>query len=343
MHWLNCGIKSLSCYVPEGRLSVGNLHRVWGKLSTSSATKSVPSFDEDATTLATTAARRLRKNGADKSVVDCVWVGSESKPYAVKTSAATVASCLGLSNSIGAADIEFACRGAIEAMLRLSSSIETGSLSQALVVASDCAQAPPGDPLEATASAAAVALVLAQSEECPIQISQSCFFVTDTTDFHRRDGQKFPTHANRFTGVPAYFHHVTSAVNSFFEKTNSQTEDFRYVVFHQPNQRFAKRVGSRLGFNQDQIAPVLFANRIGNPHAANVFVGIAQAVSLADTGDKILVASYGSGAGSDAFAIKMNRPFQLDSASAKDLALDGQLIESYSEYMIHTRQLVRGQ
>jgi hydroxymethylglutaryl-CoA synthase len=129
--------------------------------------------------------------------------------------------------------------------------------------------------------------------------------VTDTPDFWRREYQKYPEHGQRFTGEPAYFKHITEAAQALLEGTNTTAKDYRWAVFHQPNSKFPQRVASQLGFTKEQIAPGLLVGVIGNTYAGAALIGLTAILDIAEPGDKILMVSFGSGAGSDAFAIRV--------------------------------------
>jgi hydroxymethylglutaryl-CoA synthase len=129
-------------------------------------------------------------------------------------------------------------------------------------------------------------------------------YVTDTPDFWRRAYQKYPEHGNRFTGEPAYFHHVTEAASRMMEYTNTKPEDFAYVVFHQPNTKFPQRAGQMLGFTPEQIKTGLLVPVIGNTYSGAAIIGLTAILDEAQPGDLILLTSFGSGAGSDAMIIR---------------------------------------
>ncbi|TMA64026.1 MAG: hydroxymethylglutaryl-CoA synthase, partial [Deltaproteobacteria bacterium] len=114
------GILGYGAYVPRFRLPTRDIAAVWratGGAAPPVAEKSVPGPDEDVVTMAIEAGRTaLARAGGDPASVGAVWVGSESKPYAVKPSATIVAEALGVTPHVVAADMEFACKAGSEAM-----------------------------------------------------------------------------------------------------------------------------------------------------------------------------------------------------------------------------------
>jgi hydroxymethylglutaryl-CoA synthase len=96
------------------------------------------------------------------------------------------------------------------------------------------------------------------------------------------------------------------------------TADYTWAVFHQPNAKFPQRVGKQLGFTAEQIKPGLLSPRIGNTYSGSAIIGLTAILDIAQPGDRILMASYGSGAGSDAFDIVVtDRLLEVQDAAPK--------------------------
>jgi hydroxymethylglutaryl-CoA synthase len=76
-------------------------------------------------------------------------------------------------------------------------------------------------------------------------------------------------------------------------------------VFHQPNSKFPQRVAQRLGFKPEQIEAGLLVPVIGNTYAGSSLIGLSSVLDQAQPGDLVLLVSFGSGAGSDAFSLQV--------------------------------------
>jgi hydroxymethylglutaryl-CoA synthase len=278
--------------------------RIWKADTSGSLTgeKAVAGIDEDVITMSIEAARNaLARAEIDPSRIRAVWVGSESHPYAVKPTSTVVAEAIGAVPHTQAADWEFACKAGTEALQAAIGFVGSGMAEYALSIGMDTAQGRPGDALEYTAGAGGAAYILGRGEESMAIIEASYSFTTDTPDFFRRANEKYPEHGERFTGEPAYFKHITAAAEELMRATETDPSDYRFAVFHQPNEKFPQRVAQSLGFNKDQIKDGLLVPWIGNTYAGSALVGLTAILDVAEPGDRILLVSYGSGAGSDAF------------------------------------------
>ncbi len=302
------GIIGYGAYIPQYRLPATEIARVWGHSAGKMPIKekSVPGLDEDTVTMSIEASRNaLARAGVDPGKLRAVWIGSESHPYAVKPSSTIVAEAIGTSTHIQAADMEFACKAGTEAFVMAMGLIGSGMADYALAVGADTAQGKPGDALEYTAAAGAAAFVLGPAEDACARIHASYSFVTDTPDFWRRAHAQYPEHGQRFTGEPAYFRHVSAAARTMMEANGMKASDYTHAVFHQPNAKFPRRVAKNLGFTDEQIKIGLLSPVIGNTYAAASLLGLTAVLDIARPGDRILVVSYGSGAGSDALDIEV--------------------------------------
>ena len=298
------GIIGYGAYVPIYRIKNQEIARVWGKSAWPIKEKSVPGLDEDSLTMAYEASyNAIKRAQIPPEEIEAVYVGSESPPYAVKPSATVIAEALSITPRLIAIDMEFACRAGTTALQSVIGLVGSGMIKYGLAVGTDTAQGRPGDALEFTAAAGAAAFIVGKGEEALAEIEATYSYVTDTPDFWRREGQKYPRHGGRFTGDPAYFKHIVEAARGLMSEAGLAPQDFDYVVFHQPNLKFPLRVAKKLGFSKEQVSAGLLSGIIGNTYAAASMIGLAAVLDKAKPGERILVVSFGSGAGSDAISL----------------------------------------
>ncbi len=286
--------------------------------------KTVPGIDEDTITLSTAsglqAIQRLELHGVScRENIGVLFIGSESHPYAVKPSGTIVAQALGIASDsftknkpLALADLQFACKAGTQAMQIALLYVHSDFCQYALATGTDTAQAKPGDVLEYTAGAGSASFILGtekfssgkqanNGQKLLARLLATTSVATDTPDFWRRPYQAYPEHAGRFTADPGYFGHIRMAAELLLLETGLTARDFEYCVFHTPNAKFPIQIAKELGFSNKQIEASMLVTQIGNTYAGSSMLGLAATLDIAQAGKKILVVSYGSGSGSDAF------------------------------------------
>lgn len=326
---MRVGIVSYGAYIPRECVLTSEIER--GQQMEASGIpqslaveqKTVPAVDEDAATLSVAASQqalaRYNQSNQDLGAIGAVFIGSESHPYAVKPTGSIVASALGLSERLAMADLQFACKAGTQSMQIGYAYAKAGLVSAALTIGADTAQARPGDVLEFTAGAGAAAMIIGsekiekktgekiakkEGQQVLVEIEATASVATDTPDFWRRPGQPYPEHAGRFSGGPAYFAHITKAAKIVMEENGVAPADLDYCVFHTPNGKFPRAAAQALGFQPDQLAPSLVVNNIGNTYAAASLLALVSLLDQVAANKRILLVSYGSGSGSDAFLLR---------------------------------------
>lgn len=268
-------------------------------------------------------------------------MGSESHPYAVNPTSSIVGEALDCSPNYFASDTEFACKAGTAGIQACLGMCEAGMIDVGLAIGSDTAQGKPNDALEFTAGSGAGAFFIGKNkDEIIAEVEFTCSYTTDTPDFWRRPAQDFPEHGGRFTGEPAYFKHVLGAAKSMFEKTGKSAKDFDFAVFHQPNGKFPLKAGKMLGFSPEQLKQGLITPFIGNTYSGSTPIGLASVLDAAEPGQKILAVSYGSGAGSDAFSLKVTKNIEKHRAKTPVLEMiKHKKYVDYATYAKHRRKL----
>ena len=304
------GIVGYGAYVPRYRIKAHEIAKVWGddgdRMSKGLIIneKSVPAIDEDVITISVEAARiAVTHSGINPQDIGSLYVGSESHPYAVKPTATIVAEAINAAPHLTAADLEFACKAGTAGIQACYGLVKSETMKYGMAIGADVSQGQPGDALEYSASAGGAAVIIGNNNVLA-EIIDTYSFTTDTPDFWRREGQDFPRHGARFTGEPAYFKHVVSAATQIMERNGLEPKDFNQAVFHQPNGKFPLKAGKMLGFEKEKLKHGLLTPWIGNTYSGATPIGLTAALDNAEGGEMLLVVSYGSGAGSDAFIIE---------------------------------------
>jgi hydroxymethylglutaryl-CoA synthase len=338
------GIVGYGSYVPRYRIKAESIANQWGadaeayKRGLLLEEKTVPGPDEDTITISVSAARyALQRAGIDPKEIGACYIGSESHPYAVKPSGTIVIDALGCGPECHVADFEFACKAGSEAMFVAYSHVKSGEMKYALGIGADTSQGAPGDALEYTASAGGTAYIMG-SDNVAAEILHTYSFCSDTPDFWRREGEFYPRHAGRFTGEPAYFHHVVNATKGILAKSGMQPADFRFAVFHMPNGKFPLRAGKLTGFQQEQLEQGWVVNLMGNTYSGSSPTGLASCLDVANPGDHILITSFGSGAASDSFIIRATDrlpEIQKLAPATRDQLADRRIHLDYGKYVAY--------
>ena len=217
--------------------------------------------------------------------------------------------------------------------------VSSGKTKYVLAIGSDVAQSKPSDVLEYTAGSASAVYILGK-KNIIANLLDFTSFSSDTPDFWRKDTEKFPSHAGRFTGSPAYFAHVYGASTAMLKKVKMAPNDFKYAIFHMPNAKFPKEAAKKLGFTKEQLTPGFVVEYIGNPYSGSSMVGLAATLDIAKPGDKIFVCSYGSGAGSDAFVFEVTKEITTYKKSVKDTVASQIKNKEYIDYSLIAKNIL---
>ncbi len=279
--------------------------------------KSIADFSEDAITMATEAAENsLKMSGIDTRKIGSVVVGSESKPYAVGSTARHVASFIGVGNEAFVSDIEGACNAGMQSMDFVRAQVNAGEMEYGLAIGTDIAQAPEGDPLEYAAGAGAAAYVIGKKDVIA-SIEDMAPYSSLTMDFWRRDEAAVPKHFGKTT-VEAYMRHVIGAIQTLLKRNpNLKISDFDNITFHQPSGYMPLKtcralvnlsadwvddsdISDRMKLTPEDIErkvkPWLRVLDTGNTYAASTPIALASILDRSSPGENILAVSYGSGA-----------------------------------------------
>jgi hydroxymethylglutaryl-CoA synthase len=336
------GIVSYGVDIPKFRISIDEIAKAWEKNAQDIKSglgiyeKSVASNDEDTITLAANSTRdAIGLANISNNDIGAIFTGSESHPYAVKSTSSIVGEILGISPYYTAADLEFACKAGTTAIQNIVGLVSSEMIKYGIAIGADTAQSKPGDALEYAAGSAAASFVIGR-ENSIADIVHTISYTTDTPDFWRREHQKYPLHAGRFTGEPAYFKHIYHAINKLLEEIEVEIDFFDHIVLHMPNGKFPLAMAKILKATIEQLTNGLVVQHIGNSYSACSMVGLAKVLDIAKPNANILLCSYGSGSGSDAFYIRTTKllsDFQKQIKENVNQKIADKHMISYSKYL----------
>jgi hydroxymethylglutaryl-CoA synthase len=91
-------------------------------------------------------------------------------------------------------------------------------------------------------------------------------------------------------------------------------------------------VAKTCGFTNNQVAPGIVSSNIGDAGASTVLLGLAAILEKVKADERIIVVSYGSGAGSDAasFRIKQTVKKRKNESTLRDYLINKEYIDFLS-------------
>ncbi|MEW6275431.1 MAG: hydroxymethylglutaryl-CoA synthase [Bacillota bacterium] len=305
------GIISYGTYIPRLRITREEYKKAWGSCAADIVEKPVPDIDEDVLTMGIAAARHALRFPDDGRAVDILNWASTSYPYAEKLTAGETAAMLGLQDNLFSTEHGQSTRAGAEAFLTALAYLQAGMGKKALVIAADAPRAHPREPLEHGLGAAAVAFVLGGENVIAEVEGYTSFVAEQLGERYRPEGEDYLTDigVRQFTS-DAYNRLVARSVKELLGHLVARPEDYRYVVIHQTDGRAARGLALKLGFREEQNAPGMFFKQTGDTGVCSTLLGLAAVLDACLPGERVLVAAYGSGAGSIAFSLRVTRAIE---------------------------------
>ena len=313
------GIVGYGAFIPYMRIRVEEIQRVWRNIPLEKIQnvlkvreRAVLQPNEDTITLAIASAREAIANAnIDRGEIGALFLGTGTNPYDSKPSSTVIAEAIGTPSNLMCGDIQFSGKSGSTAIQICMGLVDSGMVKIGLAIGSDTINRHtcPGRIYEYTASAGAAAFLIGKENGiAEIVGTHSC--ATDLSDFFRVEGDRYIQSTGEGGELyPAwevgFVDHVVKASEALMEDLKLKPEDYDYAVFQQPYGFVPLVVGERLGFRKDQIEPGVISTDIGDCGAASALLGLVHVLDRAKNGDRILLASYGFGAGSDAISFEV--------------------------------------
>jgi hydroxymethylglutaryl-CoA synthase len=305
---LAVGISGYGVYIPKFRIKKDDYAKAWGSFSAAGVSeKSVMGFDEDVLTAAAKVAKRaLESVPITPDKVTRFAFASTTPPYVEKLLSGTIMVSVGIPNQALSSDHITSTRAGTEAMLSGFEHVNANPKGVALITIADAPSASMWDSIEHALGAGAAAYVLS-SDNLIAELEGHASYASEYFGERfkpRKDELLHDLNVKKFS-ESSLITNTTKAGNALLKKLNRKPEEYQHVVIQQPDARVPASVGGKMMFQEPQLAAGLTSKLVGDLGAASTPVSLAAALDLAKVGDKILVVSYGSGAGSDALSFKV--------------------------------------
>jgi hydroxymethylglutaryl-CoA synthase len=286
------GIVAYGGYVPATRLPLAMIHG--GRVKEGGAEKAVAGFDEDAITMAVSAATNCL-HGIDRTTIDGVYFATTTSPFREKLAAAFIAKALDLRSNINTIDFTGSLRAGAGALLAATHAVQANADKQILVVVADSRLAAPHSPIEMNMGDAAAAFLIGTDGVVAV-IGSSFSHADEIYDVWRAEHDEYlRSWEDRFNVMHGYTGNILAACLGLFEKTGANAQDFHSAVVSGPDARSVSAVAKKVGFPVGSLQDAFFG-RVGNCGAAFAPLLLVAALEAAKTGDRLLAAFYGDGA-----------------------------------------------
>jgi hydroxymethylglutaryl-CoA synthase len=284
------GILAYATYLPYYRLKRPAIAATLGG-APGKGTRAVASYDEDSTSMAVAAGRRVMAALPDD--LAALYFVTSTPAYLDKTNATAIHAALGLPPTVGAFDMGGAVRSALGAL-----GAGLAATRPSLVLAADIRTGLPGSEDERDGGDAASALVVGPGSEAHPVIAELIGGGSATGEFLERwrvPGEAFSRRWEERFGVHAFLPHVGRAVAAALAGAGVMPDAVDHLILTGTHPRavtaFARMSGARPEVLVDDLAA-----SVGNTGAAHPGLLLASALDRAEPGAVIALVVLADGA-----------------------------------------------
>ncbi len=331
------GICSYGGYVPRYRMNRGTVVEAiaWFNMAIMAhmqGEKAVANFDEDAITMAVAAGIDALK-GVDRSTIDAVYFASSTMPYKERLNSGIVIPALNVADQVRAADFSGGLKAGTTALLSAFEGVASGMLNNVLVTSADCRLGKPATNQEMIFGDAAAAFVVGDKDV--IAEFKGSYSVTyDFCDHIRlNDSNTDRQWEERWIRSEGYSKFIPEAINGLLKKFKLKIEDFVKVIYPCHLRGGRKDINKALNITPE-IEQSNLQEEIGDSGTSHALVMLAQALEDAKPGDKLLVASFGSGVDALYFEVTENIKQKKGSIGISGHLAKKESLDSYVKFAV---------
>jgi len=331
------GICTYGGYVPRYRMNRGTIVQAmaWMNMAImahAQGEKAVANFDEDPITMAVAAGIDALK-GIDRSTVGGVYFASTTMPYKERLNAGIIIPALNVEDQVRGADFSGGLKAGTTALLSALEGVESGRINNILVTSADCRLGMAATNQEMIFGDAAAAFVVGDKDVIA-EFKDSYSVTYDFCDHVRsNDANMDRQWEERWIRDTGYSQFIPEAINGLLEKCQLKIADFAKVIYPCNNKGARKDINKKLGITPEIEQSNLQAE-VGDSGTSLPLVMLAHALEDAKPGDKLLVASYGSGVDAIYFEVTENIKKKKGNLGVSGYLAKRENLDSYTKYAV---------
>ncbi len=286
------GIISAAGYVPHHRLDRTGITEFFGA-GGGTGTRSVASFDEDTTTLAVAAGRRVLRDVGSPVSPRALWCATADPVYLDKTNATIVHAALRLDADTAAFDFGGGVRSGAGALRAALASTEPS----VLVTAADIRTGEPTSADEAAGGDAAAAVLVGDDSVGPV-IAEAIGAASATSEFldtWRTPGAPALRHWEERFAQTRYEPLAAAAWRDACKDAGVTVDQVTTLIVSGAHSRAVRSVARTLGDRVGAVAPD-FATTVGQTGTAEAALRLTAALEAAGPGEVIALVALADGA-----------------------------------------------
>ncbi len=331
------GICSSGGYVPRYRLNRGLIAQAMAWMNPAIMThsqgeKAVAGVDEDPITMAAAAGIDALK-GIDLSSVEGVYFASTTMPYKERLNAGIIVPALNINDQVRAADFGGGLKAGTSALISALEGVESKRIDNIVVTSADCRLGLAATTQEMIFGDAAAAFLVGNTDV--IAEFKGSYSVTyDFADHIRTDDAAHDRQwEERWIRDMGYTAFIPEVIRGLLDKYQLEITDFAKVIYPCNNRGARKAINKKLGITPEVEQSNLQAE-IGDCGTSLPLVMLAHALEDASPGDKILVASYGSGGDAVYFEVTDNIQNRKANKGISGCLANKAALDSYTKYLV---------
>lgn len=347
---MTIGIDKIAFYTPKYVLDLIELAKVRGDepekytIGIGQDKQSVVPNYEDIVTMGANAASKIIDD-TDRQLIDSVILATESGIDNSKSGAIYIQRLLNLSEFTRTIELKQACYAGTYGLMQARDYVAAHPGRRVLVIASDIARYGLATPGEVTQGAGAIAMIISDNPKIASINTDSVYMSAERADFWRPlDRTQALVDGHLSTDI--YKEMFLTLWQRYCTKTQQTISDFSGFAFHLPYTKMGKKAldevldqataEQQVNLMEKLKASQQLSRQVGNIYTGSVYLSLLSLLSYSDklqSGEKIAIFSYGSGAEAELYSITLQENFTeyVPRKSVKQL-LEGRQKLSVSEY-----------